>query len=258
VPKGKVNTAEAQSLSIWEPEILRLTLFHEKEIIEQTWWEDLFGKKAENTQTKKLIHKEEDPFGKGKLILLSQPGRIDWQYIIDVEERINSDDPPPFTLGEFSVALDLFLKQMNKWFEFETCPSASRIAFGSVLLHRVESLQAGYRQLEPYLTKIKLEPENIREFMYRINRPRNSKFLSDLMLNRLSSWSVSSFIKNVLPLGTGSIQPFQSPECFACCLELDINTVPEYRAGFSKENLANVYQELVELGKEIAQKGDIQ
>jgi hypothetical protein len=57
----------------------------------------------------------------------------------------------------------------------------------------------------------------------------------------------------VLP--TSETIPIQ--EHFACCLELDINTAQDFREELTCEQLAQVFQELVELGQEIVGEGDI-
>ncbi len=43
----------------------------------------------------------------------------------------------------------------------------------------------------------------------------------------------------------------------ACRLELDINTAPEFKSALKKTMLSKLFDELVELGMEIAHKGDI-
>jgi hypothetical protein len=44
---------------------------------------------------------------------------------------------------------------------------------------------------------------------------------------------------------------------FACRLELDINTVPDFQGELPRESFGQLLGELTELGQEIAQKGDI-
>jgi hypothetical protein len=43
----------------------------------------------------------------------------------------------------------------------------------------------------------------------------------------------------------------------ACCIELDINTSPDYQEDLPKEKLPQIFRELVDLGKEIVKEGDI-
>lgn len=38
---------------------------------------------------------------------------------------------------------------------------------------------------------------------------------------------------------------------------MDINTVPDFQGELSREQLPQVFQELVDLGREIAKEGDI-
>jgi len=47
------------------------------------------------------------------------------------------------------------------------------------------------------------------------------------------------------------------PENFACNVELDISTDKEFQSELPREQLSIIFQELVELGKEIARDGDI-
>lgn len=132
--------------------------------------------------------------------------------------------------------------------------------FGAILLQRVEDLRIGYQQITKYIQDVKLHPEYMNDFVYRNNKPRESTTnITDLKINRLTTWSVRSFfeIQDVLLPDTGLIQHFQSPKNFACCLELDINTAREYQGEFDKEQLFKILMDLAELGKEIAQKGDV-
>jgi hypothetical protein len=257
----EAKVSELPPESAWEPESLRLTLFHNRDIVEQTWWKDLFGTSADkiDDQPKKLLHIEEGQFGNGKLLQIIQLGRIDWQYVIDLEKGIEIEEETPLTLGEFPSAVDVFLKQMLKWFELQTCPSAYRLAFGVVLLQKVESLKTGYKLIEKYLPDVKLYPECMSDFMYRINKPRESKTgIEGLKINRLATWSVAGYtlMRGIIPI-TGLGKNFQYPEKFACRLELDINTSQEYQSEFDQEGMPEILRELVELGREIAQKGDI-
>jgi hypothetical protein len=47
------------------------------------------------------------------------------------------------------------------------------------------------------------------------------------------------------------------PRHYACRLELDINTVPEFQGQFERERLAPIFQELVDFAVEISNHGDV-
>jgi len=79
-----------------------------------------------------------------------------------------------------------------------------------------------------------------------------------LRINRLTKWSV-------VRRGTGLIELsphgpkasfFPSAESYACRLELDINTLPDYEGELPHDQLGDIFQELVDLGMETAIKGD--
>jgi hypothetical protein len=67
-------------------------------------------------------------------------------------------------------------------------------------------------------------------------------------------------------MGTGhmEISPFlpqsisyPTSEIYACRLELDINTPQSFQNELPYDQLNNIFQELVDLGREIATEGDI-
>ena len=95
--------------------------------------------------------------------------------------------------------------------------------------------------------------------MYRINHPRDSSSgITDLRVNRLTKWSVAlrrGVGFSVGPTGVSGVSPGQA--FFACRLDLDINTAVDFQSQLSREQLPQIFQELVDLGNEIAGEGDI-
>jgi hypothetical protein len=225
-----------------------------------SWWHDILNCEPETkfSRTKGEIQKEEGAFGKGTLSLAVQPFRIDWIYIRTPYHESPSGGIP--TLGSFPNELDKFIQLMQKWFALKTCPATIlRLAFGAVLLQPVESLRQGYELLAEYLKKyVKLDVEDSSDFLYSINRSKNSVSVAeDLRINRLSKWSVASLKTVGFSIAPTPLKFVSEPEQFVCRLELDINTFADFTGKFSPEKLLVIFQELVELGKEIAEKGDI-
>jgi hypothetical protein len=260
-----VNTSEQSDLSrppitAWQAESLRLTLFPARtaQTAEQTWWNDLFGEPPEvrNSRLKIGEQREEGPFEEGKLILAVQPGRVDWRFTV-AEKGVNVGEVRK--IGPFLGSLDKFSKLMLDWFELGTCPATRRLAFGAVLVIPAKDRQEGYRQISAYLP-YDLDPEGSSDFLYQINRPRDSKTgIAGLRIHRLSKWSVATiyWMESELFFGLASALHFQGPQVFACRLELDINTVPDLKNELVQEQLPEVFRELLELGKEIAREGDV-
>ena len=145
---------------------------------------------------------------------------------------------------------------MKKWLAI--APEIKRLAFGAVLLIPVSNRDEGYTTLSRYLPfPLDLEARN---FTYQINRRRDSRLgLPGLEINRLSKWSCLERRMTQLQfvIGESAIASEDSPSNFAMRLEVDINTVPEYPKSLESGNLTGLFSEFIELGAEIAEKGDI-
>lgn len=255
------NVAERLPLTAWQVKTLRLTAFPSPsaQFLEPTWWADLVGEPPESKtlRPRERVQQEEGLFEGKKLVLNARPTRIDWLFTPIDDRELEVEDFP--TLGPFSESLDIFLPLMLRWFELETCPSVQRLAFGAILLHSVESRQAGDRQISAYLPSVQLDLEGSSDLLYQINRPRDSSSgVPDLRINRLSKWSVATMKSVAFSMRAASVEYISARgEHFACRLELDINTSQYFQGELAREQLPQVFQELVDLGKEIAREGDI-
>jgi hypothetical protein len=251
-------------LSEWQVEVLRLTGFPSPAAYVQpnSWWHELTNESPE-TRTSQLRtggFKEEGAYGRGKLILAVEPTRIDWLLATVADEKPEAQGFR--SLGQFTQTLESFQGLMERWFELTTFPLMQRLAFGAILLQPTESLQEGYRQLGIYLSNfVKIDHERSSDFLYRINRRRNSRIgIAGLQINRLSTWSVASASLvefSAAALASGSVRSIPGLTLFACRLEVDMNTAAEFAGEFSAEQARRIFQELVELGREIVQEGDI-
>ncbi|MCX5826296.1 MAG: hypothetical protein NTY86_23205 [Deltaproteobacteria bacterium] len=243
----------------WYVQVLRLTAFLSPEnmIESANWWNDVIGEPPDTKTLKPKIggSQENGLFEGGRLILEVAPNRVDWILTALQDEVLSSEAIP--TIGPFYSKLDKFLPIVERWSQLDTCPSLSRLAFGATLLCPVENRYIGYTTLSPYLRNVVIDPEGSSDFVYQINRPRNSKGeIPGLRINRLSKWAVLA-LKIAMIAPQGSFSVVKSKENMACHLELDINTSVEYNGTINQKAIKNVFQELVDLGKEIAEKGDI-
>lgn len=244
----------------WNVHILRLTAFLSPENIIQTpdWWNAVIGEPPDTRTLKPKTAglQETGLFEGGKLTLEVVPGRVDWVLMALQDEDLSRAEPIP-TIGPFCSTLDKFLSIVDKWSKLDTCPPLSRLAFGAVLLCPVGNRFEGYTTLSSYLHKVVIDPEGSSDFFYQINRPRiTGTQIPNLTINRLSKWSVLALrIATIDPQGLLSVP--KGKEQFSCRLELDINTSNEYRGTINQKAIENVFRELVDLGREIAEKGDI-
>lgn len=244
----------------WQAESLRVTGFaasQELSTQSATWWEDLVGDppEASDYQRRHRLLRQSGSFENGRLVLTVQPGRINWVFS-DFEGDAEAFQSGPLT-QPLNAALEAFLPLIRRWFSLDSCPTLYRLAFGAVLLYPVENKEVGYQQLAGFLPAVELDPENMSDFLFQVNRPRDTETsIENLKINRLSKWSVAAF-RDVefrvaqIPANIASQQEFS-----ACRLELDINTSQYFQGELVPEHLSEILNELVTFGQEIIENGD--
>ncbi len=247
--------------SKWEAGSLRATTFilPGAEVAgTESWWGKVVGEGPEETTSRPRAGQLQQVgvFEGKRLALVIQPGRVDWNFLV----ALGSPDEVPerlLTMGPFPHALDPFLKVALKWLDI--CPAATRLAFGAVLLRPVADRQTGHTELSRLLPSIPIDPSNSSDFLYQINRPRMSASgVGGLKINRLTKWSVmqAGFVQLAVGAELGATLS-SGPLQFGCRLELDINTAAELSGEIPKDKIRSVFEELVSLGREIANRGDI-
>ena len=83
--------------------------------------------------------------------------------------------------------------------------------------------------------------------------------MEEMQINRLSTWSVVQMIEtsvNISDEGAPRVARSPNPRDF-CRLEMDINTMPEFDRELEKSIVPGIFDELVDIGNEIATKGDV-
>jgi hypothetical protein len=255
---GQMTEVEATQSLYWQVESFRLTAFlsPSAQIVEQEWWK-LLTKELPDRKTSEPrtgLQQEEGRFKdekvEGNLVLTIQSNRVDWQLVPSLD--VSGSDFP--TIGLFLESLESFSALMLHWIVI--APPIQRLAFGVVLNKPVSSSKEGYKWISWYLP-FNLD-EDASDFAYQINRPRKSVSagVPNLSINRLSKWSVGLFAGFAFDPSKAE-QYITKPPKFSVRLELDINTTPDFSVELKSEELPQVFQELVDLGKEIAAKGDI-
>ena len=129
------------------------------------------------------------------------------------------------------------------------------------MVQQVVDRAEGYKSLQKYLPAVQLDPEGSSDFLYQINRKRESKVIKGLTINRLQKWSVLAMHRMAFDVGIveGAQQQSRgvlSAPLSAQRLELDINTQPDRTEPFQSKDLNAIYSELISLGEEIAVRGD--
>lgn len=253
------NAAAPPGPEAWRVQNMRLIAFprEPQSAVPQSWWREVTGAEPESvSERRQKQEKEESGVYEGTLLTLGLDLlRIQWTVAPQLDaESINLEEQPP-VLGPFVQRKNWFRDLMERW--LPRCPPIHRLAFTASLLQPTSNHQTGYELLNRYLRWVDIDPQSS-EFLYRINRRRPSGTgIPNLMLNRLSTWVVAKFGVLVAAVGGGHPeQQFRPTENYACAVELDINTTPDFTGLLPQDNLIRIFTELVEAGVDIAQNGD--
>ena len=238
----------------WQTESLRLTAFpvDPDDAIKAQHWQPLILTPAEAVQrppqTRQVI--EEGPWNNARLQVVGQPGQIHW--------RTFSTTPipgGPMLVGPFASAVPPFRALMTRWLS-QLSFSVNRIAFGAIVMLPAPSLPVACRYLDGMLPSVKIDRSGTRDFMYRVNRQRESIPEPSCRINRLATWSVMQSFGLEVDIGAGGVPTTrQLPGEHFCRLELDVNTVPS--RNLRPRKLSDIFDELVGAAEEIAERGDV-
>jgi hypothetical protein len=141
---------------------------------------------------------------------------------------------------------------VNNW--LGSAPPLSRLALGAVLHHPAENSAAAHRALNELLSGVSIPEEGVSDFLYQINRPRQSTVEHGLVLNRLSKWSVAGMLLKLQTEGQGKTIVLKT-QLVACRLELEVSTDAERDEPLT--DILALWRELSGLALEIAQKGNV-
>ena len=253
------NRDATQEIAQWEVESLRLTTFHTPGIVSTDstdWWESVLGDKPERVTTwpKENRTQQSGTFDGGQLALIFRIDRVDWILRGMMGAPGVPVEGPP-NLGTLRDALESLLTVAQRW--LDVCPDLTRLAFGAALVETVEDLNLAYQKMSTMLPYVNVGEADSPDFLYQINRPRISKSPTTIKINRLSKWSVIQGGDISIVIGQGAAPTLASEPHFACRLDLDINTSPESSTVIPKGHTWALFSEMVDLGIEIADNGDI-
>ncbi len=257
-----VNADPPPGPEAWQAQNLRLIAFPRSPqfATQQNWWMHLTGAEPENVLDRRQRHEREESgtFQGASLSLAIDLLRIQWTVAPRVDaENINLEDQPP-VLGPFSERQGWFRGLMEQWLPH--CPPINRLAFTASLLHPVDDHPSGYQLLDRYLRWVEIDPQSS-EFLYRINRRMpTATGIQGLVINRLSTWAVGKFtVLAQAIMGVDQPQADQQllrGERFACVVELDVNTIPDFAGPLPQQDLPRIFAELVDAGVQLATHGD--
>lgn len=238
----------------WQTEQLRLTLFPLQppsgSVGER--WRLLTGLSPQTEITQRQgdipVYIAEGILNNSPLRLVFGRGRVDLLW----------EGPPPFS-DPSEITLDWPKKLHNfrnlaeTWFTTFS-DSVQRIALGVILRNPVSTLSEGYQLLQSFLPGGCLGSENVTDFLYRVNRPREAQSYPGLRLNRLSEWSVVTTIGYIVR-GVNPSSALAQNEQLWTQASFDLNTDANHTKPLEPQAQKAIFSELVDLAQELAIKG---
>ena len=247
----------------WEAESIRFTVFPQARLdpfaTDTVMWDALGGPPLQtmNRQPAEGLATFAGAADGVQLTMLVRPDRIDWEFRAEPPNLPVWATPPPPTLPDPTLALEQSKDIINAWFHSKFASEASRLAFGAVLISRVDGLREGFDELKGHI-QIDGYSEGVADFMYQVNRRRSSTVLPFITMNRLARWVVREFYTLSVTVGPPGGAQVETPSAgFASVLELDMNTAADPQAPIDSVICVELFEELATLGTEIAAKGDI-
>ena len=248
----------------WQVEQLRITTFISEPVVEvqaRDWWNQANPQELDDlvVQSGRGVTSITGRRGAIASVLKAERERVTW---LSARAAQGADEPRPrlASLGLMPELIPPFREQAGRILGAASCPQSERLAFGAILLRETPSREQGYRDLQPYLRSLEVDPVNTRDLFYQINRRRPSVAVPGCAVNRLSRWAVAEIrsIEVMIDAGGRAGRTHQDGDTITVVrVELDINTCQEFQRQFPREQQHAVLTELLEMGIEISEQGDI-
>jgi hypothetical protein len=248
----------------WQCESLRLSaLWSSPEGAESALsWESVVGAPPEvrESQPRQGTTRDAGPINDGATILelRTAPGRADWLLLPAISTTMLTSTTFP-NVGNVDEALHqcetlLFEKAARSY-------SVPRFALGLTAIYPAADRDASYALLTKKLKTIRPDLVGASEFLYQINRPRQSKAVPGLTINRLSRWGSVVLTGVIMPQAPNVAQSFShaipSKQIHAMRAELDLNSGLEQQTPIRPDDRLELLRELARLGPEILADGDV-
>jgi len=223
---------------------------------EHVSWQELMGTEAEACVIKprEQLLEEAGPIsragleGGARLILRKGRPRLD---------LLLQTTPTPQTsrldnVGRLPEVEGILRDLGKKWFALPTAPKLKRLALALDVVHPEAGRDGGYHQLQDYLHNLRVDGES-QDLLFQINRPRKSRFVEGLQMNRLCKWSVG-MLAVFQVTGPGSRNVSRS---YYTDLDLDMSTSADREEALPMEAVPNLLDECGILALEVAKEGDV-
>jgi hypothetical protein len=244
----------------WATQSLRLSIFSDAPVIvTEKDWKTITGQDEADIRTVVPGGKSYIGNYSGAQLALAYSGpRIDILLSPSAvaEESLENQKSLPGIIGPWTEHAETFPKALSGYLGGLQFPVV-RLAFGSILLCEAASHEDAYEKLDELLESVDVDPNKMRELIYRINWPQMSKVIEELELNRITNWSAIRFTQNLLQLTGPQVSMTSSGvHRHAVRLEIDHNTGVDNKRPFERNELMPIFDELVMLARENAVSGE--
>ena len=226
-------------------------------------WEAVAGAAPEihESQPRQGTTKDAGPIGDGArtLELRTGPGRIDWLLLpifnLPMLADLSRSIPNLGEVGDALRAFDAFLFE-----QAAAAYAAPRLALGVTALHPAPDRDSSYSELRSILSTISPNLDGSSDFLYQINRPRESSAAPGVTINRLARWGsvvmAGITVQSFVPQASGSVTQVQTPTAHATRIELDLSTSAERESELPLESRVPLLREMATLAMQVIEQGD--
>jgi hypothetical protein len=242
---------------IWKVESLRLTSFLKNDFngsLLENWIREISGN--EPLSINKSIN-----YFQGLAPVNSTMLKLEWNFN-RIDLFLNSNAPQIETnIGIYTDIGSIMDDTILRFFDVKGCPISKRLAIGIILNIPIKNSDEGADVLQPILKSV-TNIKGTTDFLYRTNKPVQSKTNNELKLNRLMTWSIGYLQYLRIPLIIGqnnfiqqNVQQDLKPEMI-CRLEMDFNTVENEEIVMSAVQQKAIITELITEAMKVAEKGE--
>jgi hypothetical protein len=240
----------------WGVNLVRLSIFcTENATASDATWKMLTGQgEAENRVAAPGGRTFSGTVGDGLLALTHSGPRLDLVY---QAKGTDTPDPEIPLLGPWPAVRDTFGKMSTALLSSITQPIV-RLAVGGVLLAKAETVEQSYERLRDLLKSVKIDPKKTRDLHYRVNWALDDE-VEGLKINRITTWASMRFNTTFMQITGDKVAVAGTPAkgLFAVRLEVDHNTDALNQEPLGHNKLMPIYQHLVALIDENAEKGEV-
>jgi hypothetical protein len=187
------------------------------------------------------------PWKTGILQVVAYPGRIDFIY----GPQVTASPGIILLDGAAIECYEDIVGSVNTWVAHQKF-SITRVAIGGRCIMTASSVEDAYQLLASQVKLVRFDYPNIKEVGFRANFPIKSTVIPDLLLNRLSNWSVITLHAGVFN-PTGQVNSLSLSH--HCVCDIDFNSDAENNSALQLRDVKKLLEEINKHIKNVLDRG---